>query len=245
VTTLEQQGELVRIARLLRVDVARLGDLAELPAETLRAFRDQITERLFDADRSQVAGIAAATALLPGGIAARIAEAVFPASLAARVAGLLGPAQAADLARRLSPAYLAELAPYLDPRAAGSLLASLPMEVILESTRHLGAAHDYLAMADLVAEMPLATVAAAVEALDDITLLRTGLCLADPARLAEIVEVLPDVRLEGLLRAASAEEAWAGLLRALPHLSGTARGRLAASAETLDDGTLLEGLVAS
>ncbi|GGO90674.1 hypothetical protein GCM10011584_23010 [Nocardioides phosphati] len=244
-TTLEQQGELVRIARLLRVDVARLGDLAELSAATLRAFRDQVTERLFEADRSQVAGIAAATGLLPGGIAARIAEAVFPASLAARVAGLLGTDQAADLAGRLSPAYLAELAPHLDPREAGSLLAGLPTEVVAAAARHLADAGDYLAMADLVAEMPLPMVAAALEVIDDVTVLRTALCFTEPARLAEVVEVLPDVRLEGLLRAASVEDAWAGLLRALPHLTDEARERLAASAETLGDGLLIEGLLAA
>ncbi|HSX69258.1 hypothetical protein [Nocardioides sp.] len=217
--------------------------LAELPAETLRAFRDQVTERLFDADRSQVAGIASATALLPGAIAARIAEAVFPASLAARVAGLLGPAQAADLAGRLTPAYLAELAPHLDPREAGALLAGLPVDVVAAAARHLAQAHYYLAMADLVADMPLSMVAAALESLDDATLLRTGLCLTDPARLADVVEVLPDERLDGLLRTASAKDAWAGLLRALPHLSDEARSRLAASADALGDGLVLESLV--
>lgn len=242
-TTLEQQGELVRIARLLRTDLDRLAPLAELPAETLRGFRQQVTERLFDADRSQVEGIAAATTLLPGAIAARIAQAIFPASLAARVAGLLDGDRAADLAGRLSPAYLAELAPHLDPREAGPLLAGLPEEVIVAAAEHLGEAHDYLAMADLVSAMPLGTVARAIEVLDDVTLLRTGLCLPDHALLAQVVEVLSDERLDGLLRAASEEDAWPALLRALPHLSADARDRLAAVADTLGDGLLVEGQV--
>lgn len=244
-TTLEQQGELVRIARLLRTDVDRLAAVAELPAETLRGFRQQVTERLFDADRSQVEGIAAATTLLPGAVAARIAQAIFPASLAARVAGLLDRDRAADLAGRLSPAYLAELAPHLDPREAGGLLAGLPEEVIVAATQHLGEAQDYLAMADLVASMPLSTVARAIEVLDDVTLLRIGLCLPDPALLAQIVEVLSDERLDSLLRAASEEDAWPALLRALPHLSDEARSRLAASADALGDGLVLESLVSA
>lgn len=245
-TTLEQQGELARLARLLRTDADRMAPLADLPVETLRAFRAQVTERLFEADRSQVDGMAAATTLLPGAIAARIAEAVFPASLAAQIAGLLDTERAADLAGRLSPAYLAELAPHLDPRRIGSLLAGLPEPVIAAAALHLAQARDYLTMADVVAEMPLSAVPAAVETLDDRSLLRTALCLADPTGLARIVEVLPDARLHGLLRAASEEDAWPGLIRALPHLSAESRRRLAAVAETLTDGLpLLEGLAAA
>lgn len=245
-TTLEQQGELARLARLLRTDADRVAPLADLPVQTLRAFRAQVTARLFAADRSQVDGIAAATALLPTAIAARIAEAIFPATLAAHVAGLLETERAADLAGRLSPAYLAALAPHLDTRGVGSLLAGLQEPVIAGAAVHLARERDYLTMADLVAEMPLSAVTAAVEALDDRSLLRTALCLADPADLARIVEVLPDDRLDGLLRAASEEDAWPGLIRALPHLSGDSRRRLAAIAETLTDGLpLIEGLAAA
>lgn len=244
-TTIEQQGELARLARVLRTDPDRLAALADLPAETVRALREQVTDRLFAADRQQMEGIAAAAALVPVAIAARIAEAVFPAPLAARVAGMLDPERAVDLASRLSGAYLAELAPHLDPRGVGALLSGLPEAVVVEAARHLGREQDHLTMADLVAEMPLETVAAALEVLDDRALLRTGLCLADPAHLARVVEILPDNRLDGLLRAASEEGAWPGLLRALPHLSAEARRRLAAVAETLSDGLLAEGLAAA
>lgn len=233
VAELETRAQLARLAALLRVDESELDFLSALPVEALRELRDAVTERLFSADRGALDAIAASTRLVPGAVSAKIAVAAFPPTLAARVAGVLDTDRAVDLARRVPAAYLADLAPHLDPRRVRAILTRLPTTVIVGAGRLLGEREEHLTMATLVGVLDDEAIAAANEVLGDEALLRTGVLVEEPERLARVVRLLPEDRLRGLLRLAHEHGLWSALARALPHLDDTTRARVTDLAESI------------
>lgn len=234
VRELETRAQLVRLAALLRVDEAEVAFLAALPVDDLRELRDAVTERLFSADRPALEAIAKATRLVPGAVSAKIAVKAFPPSLGARVAGVLDTDHAVDLARRVPAGYLADLAPHLDPRRVRPILAELPTSVITGAGRLLGERGEHLTMAGFVGELPDAVIAEAVAVLDDEALLRTGILIEDPVRLAAVIALLSEERLRGVMALAVSHRSWDGLLRARPHLPADAVRRVSEAAQGMD-----------
>lgn len=224
-------AELARLGSLLRVEVSELDFLAGEDPETLRELRAKVTDRLFDADRGVLESIAKATRLVPGGVSATIATKAFPPALAARVAGVLDTDRAVDLASRVPASYLADLAPSLDPRRVTTILAKLPGSVLVAAGRLLGERGAYLTMADFVGVLTPEQVAEVVPVLGDEALIRTGLLIEDPARLAQIIELLPADRLAGVVRTTASLDAWDVIRGARPHLSESRWQELRAVAE--------------
>lgn len=98
---LATRAELTKLGALLGVEESDLSYLESLDLSDLKVFRERVTDRLFEADRKRLEGIAAATKIVPAAISAKVAQRTFPATLAARLAGLLDPGKAVDLAQRL------------------------------------------------------------------------------------------------------------------------------------------------
>ena len=120
-TRFEREAEVAKIARVLGVEVARLGYLERLAVDDLRALRDRLSNALYDDTRPMLTRVAAGSRLLPGGTVARIGEKVFGAMLCARIAGLLPPPRALEVALRMPDGFLAEVSAQLDPRSAAAL----------------------------------------------------------------------------------------------------------------------------
>jgi hypothetical protein len=219
VSTLETRAEITRIAALLRVSEAHLAFIAHQDIDTLRTLRNQITDRLFDADRGVIESIAKAQRMVPGSVSSKIAVKAFPPSLSARVAGVLGTDAAVDMARRVPVTYLADLAPHIDPRRVTAILAKLPTELIVEVGKILGERGDYIAMADFVGVLNVSQIAQVIPVLTDEAVVHTGLVVEDPSRVGEIVTLLPRDRLEGLLRTGAATGSWDTIRRAREHVS--------------------------
>jgi hypothetical protein len=234
VSTLETRAEIARLAALLRVSEAHLAFIAHQDPETLRTLRDQVTDRLFDADRNVLEAIAKANGMVPGSVSSKIAVKAFPPSLAARVAGVLGTDKAIDMARRVPVAYLADLAPHLDPRRVTAILEKLPTQLLADAGQLLGERGEYIAMADFVGVLDDAQIARVVPVLSDEALVRTGLVIEDPRRIAAILTLLPPERLAGVVATAARIGQWDGIRRAIEHFSPATRASVIEIARDLD-----------
>ena len=120
------RAEILKLARVLDVEAERLEYLARVDADDLRAFREQVTDALFDAHVSVLQRMALAARLLPAPVLAKIAEKVFGPLLCARIAGLVDVGRGVDVAKRLQPRFLAEVAADLDPRRASAIISRIP-----------------------------------------------------------------------------------------------------------------------
>lgn len=231
---LETRAEIARLAALLRVSEAHLAFIAHQDLETLRSLRDQVTDRLFDADRNVLEAIAKANSMVPGSVSSKIAVKAFPPSLAARVAGVLGTDKAIDMARRVPVTYLADLAPHLDPRRVTAILEKLPTQLLVDAGKILGERGEYIAMADFVGVLDDDQIARVIPVLSDEALVRTGLVIEDPRRIAAILTMLPPDRLAGVVTTAARVGQWDGIRRAIEHFDSDTRDALVDVARDLD-----------
>ncbi|RJS46035.1 hypothetical protein [Nocardioides cavernaquae] len=231
---LETRAEIARLAALLRVSEAHLAFIAHHDLETLRSLRDQVTDRLFDADRNVLEAIAKANSMVPGSVSSKIAVKAFPPSLAARVAGVLGTDKAIDMARRVPVTYLADLAPHLDPRRVTAILEKLPTQLLVDAGKILGERGEYIAMADFVGVLDDDQIARVIPVLSDEALVRTGLVIEDPRRIAAILTMLPPDRLAGVVTTAARVGQWDGIRRAIEHFDSDTRDALVDVARDLD-----------
>ena len=67
-------AEKIKLGRLLAMEPAALDALDTLPAGTLRALREQISDSLFDDSRSALERVASASRLLPNALVASVGD---------------------------------------------------------------------------------------------------------------------------------------------------------------------------
>ncbi|RSD16547.1 hypothetical protein [Amycolatopsis eburnea] len=221
------RAEILKLARVLGVEHERLEYLARVDADDLKAFREQVTDTLFDANSAVLQRMALAARLLPGAVLAKIAEKVFGPLLCARIAGLVDVSRGVDVAKRLHPRFLAEVAAELDPRRASAIISRIPLDTVLAVAAELARREDWITLGRFVGHLPDPTVRRALEQIDDPGLLRIAFVLDDKSRIDHVVGLLPAHRLGRLLTAAGAdEELWDPALDLLTHLSAERRSTL-------------------
>ena len=221
------RGEILKLARVLGVEPGRLEYLARVDADDLQAFREQVTDTLFDANIAALQRMAMAARLLPGGVLAKIAEKVFGPLLCARIAGLVDVSRGVDVAKRLRPEFLAEVAADLDPRRASAIITRIPLETVLAVAKELTRKEDWITLGRFVGHLPDPTVRRALEEIDDPGLLRIAFVLDDKKRIDHVVGLLPAHRLGRLITAAGTDEdLWTPALDLLTHLSDARRATL-------------------
>ncbi|MEV6877624.1 hypothetical protein [Amycolatopsis sp. NPDC051128] len=221
------RGEILKLARVLGVEPGRLEYLARVDADDLRAFREQVTDTLFDANIAALQRMATAARLLPGGVLAKIAEKVFGPLLCARIAGLVDVSRGVDVAKRLTPRFLAEVAAELDPRRASAIITRIPLETVLAVAAELTRREDWITLSRFVGHLPDPTVRRALEEIDDPGLLRIAFVLDDKNRIDHVIGLLPAHRLGRLITTAGTDEdLWTPALDLLTHLSGARRATL-------------------
>ena len=241
---LENRAEIVKLARLLGRRPDELDYLGEVPSADVRGLRDQVTEVLFESGAGSLGRLAAASRLLPVGLVATLAQRAFGPMLSARIAGLLEPDRAVQMAARLPTGFLAEIAVELDPRRAHEVIARIPPVQIAAVTGELVRRREYVTMGRFVGHLEPAAIAAAVESMHAEALLRIAFVLEHKERFAELIELLPDPRLEQVIDTAAAEDLWPEALDLLANLGDEQRRRVIELAATRDD-AVLDALIRS
>ncbi|MEV4148100.1 hypothetical protein AB0J40_30845 [Amycolatopsis sp. NPDC049691] len=226
-TNYAAEAEILKLARVLDVEPARLAYLARVDPGDLQAFREQVTDTLFDANIAVLQRMALAARLLPGGVLAKIAEKVFGPLLCARIAGVVDVARGVDVAKRLHPRFLAEVAAELDPRRASAIISRIPLDTVLAVANELARKEDWITLGRFVGHLPDPTVRRALDEIDDPGLLRIAFVLDDKRRVDHVVGLLPAHRLGRVVTAAGADEdLWIPALDLLSHLSDARRATL-------------------
>ncbi|NKQ57646.1 hypothetical protein HFP15_32770 [Amycolatopsis sp. K13G38] len=187
-------AEIRKLARVLGVSADRFAYLRDVPQADVRRLRDQVTTTLFDAHLNVLERMAGASRLLPNPLLAKLAERVFGPLLAARIAGLVDIGRGVDIAKRLPPGFLADVAAELDPRRAAGIIAGLPEPVVVRVARELARREDWITIARFVDTLPETTIVASLDVIPDHGLPLVAEMLDEVARVAYIVDLLPDHR---------------------------------------------------
>jgi hypothetical protein len=218
----EVRAELLRLGRLLGHEAEQLDYLAGVPAAELKALRNQITDVLF-AENQLLNRIAAATKIVPAGLAASLSERVFGAVLSARLAGLVDTDKAVELAGRLPIPFLADIAVELDPRRAGPVLARIPAAQVAAVAKELLRRGEYVTMGTIVGHIPDESVAAALAFADALSLLQVALVLENKDDLSRLFALIGDERVTQTYAAAEQAGLIAEGLGLLPYLTEAQR----------------------
>jgi hypothetical protein len=214
---LETRAETQKLARLLAIDPGQIAFVAKLDPAVTRELREQVTDVLFDSSDPGLQRAALGGRALPAQVTATIAQRAFGPLLCARIAGLMEPDRAVEIAKRLPPPFLAEVAIELDPRRASDVIARIPTRTIAEVAHELVARGEHVTMGRFADHLPTESLAAAIEVMDDLSLLRIGLVTERKERLDEIIGLLSDERLRGLIATADAEGMWPEALELFSH----------------------------
>ena len=241
-TLAQADVEIVKLARLLGAEPDEIGYLRDVDWQDIRDVREQASATMFEGDRQQLQRVASATKLVPSKITATIGERAFGPLLAARVTGLIEPSRAVDIAGHLPTRFLAEVAEQIDPRRASRVIAEIPPRQIAAITRELTERGDHVTMGRYVGHLSEAALGAALQQVDDESLLHTAYVVESKGSLGALVAIIPDERLHDILCTANRCDLWREALDVLRHVSDEQRGRLGDIAAAQDD-AVLAGLV--
>ncbi|MEV3856224.1 hypothetical protein AB0J38_18095 [Streptomyces sp. NPDC050095] len=241
---LQCRAEVRKIERVLAVQEGELAFLDGRSVTDLRRFREQAVAALFDRAPDMLDRIAAATKLVPAGVAAAISQKALGPRLAAAVAGRLEPARAADIIEKLPVAFTAESCAHLDPRRIPGIVDRLDEGLVVRIAVDLAARGDHLTMGRFVGHLRDSALARILPQVDDAAVLRTGFLIDRPERLGQIVELMGDERLARVIASASGDGLWAEALGVAGMVGGTRRGRIAELAADQPEDRL-ESLVAT
>ncbi|SDJ44982.1 hypothetical protein [Streptomyces indicus] len=223
---LQRRAETEKIAALLDADPAPLAFLGTLPLADLRRFREQTVAALFDRAPDMLDRIAAATKLVPAGVAAAISQKALGPRLAAAVAGRLDPARAADIIEKLPVAFTAQACAYLDPRRIPGIVDRLDEDLTVRISVVLAERGDHLTMGRFVGHIRDSALSRILPHVPDETVLRTGYVVDRPEQLGRIVELMGRERLESVISSA-ADGLWPEALAVAGMVTGEQRARIA------------------
>jgi len=232
---LEHRAELLKLARLLNLDVEELPDLDAVPAAELRAFREAATDRLFDATAGTLGGISKSSRLVPAAVSATIARKAFGPLLCARTAAAVDPPRAVDIAKRLPKDFLADVSVELDPRRVADILAEVPDDLSVPVAEELGRRGEFVTMGRFLAFVSDAGIEGAMNSLSDEALLQTAFVLEHKDKLGHAVSLLDPARMPGILRCAAEQDLWPEALDLISHLDDAERLPVARALASLDE----------
>ncbi|MEV0255393.1 hypothetical protein AB0H82_14200 [Streptomyces sp. NPDC050732] len=227
---LRVRAETRKIAHLLDVPPETLTFLQDLPVDDVRRFRTQTVTALFDRSPDMLDRIAAATRLVPAGVAAAISQKALGPRLAAAVAGRLEPARAADIIEKLPVSFTARSCAHLDPRRIKGIVDRLDEDLVVRIAVALAERGDHLTMGRFVGHLPDSALRRILPQVDDATVLRTGFAIDVPERLGHIIDLMGADRLASVIGSASADGLWPEALAVGGMVTGEQRGRIASIA---------------
>lgn len=224
IPALASRAEVIKLARLLDTDPAEIEALEAVDAESMRELRERVTELLFDGHMGAFRRAVHASGLLPVGLSATIAEKAFGPLLCARLAGLVPTERAVAVAGHLSPDFLTDVAVHLDPRRASEVIAKLPGELIEDVARRLSARGEHVVMGRFAGHLSDEALRRTFAVMSDEDLLLTAFTLEDG--LERSAALMPDDRMESILRCAAREDLWSEAVTLIDDLGDARRAAL-------------------
>jgi hypothetical protein len=213
----ESRAETVKLGRLLGVeDPEGLAFLLSVPARELRAYREAVTDLLYDDDLELLQRTADAARLLPARTLAAIGERALGPLVCARLTGLLDPRRAMEISDHFTVDFLALLAAELDPRHAVELVTAIATDTVVAVSVAMAANGEHIAMGRFVAYLDEQALSLCVEALSDDDLMRVAFVLEGEERLPSVFEMIGAERTERMLAAAHRS----GLAEEAKHVAG-------------------------
>jgi len=235
---LETRAEILKLARLLEVDPEQLEFLRAADASDLVALREQVTDSLYSQVGGPLQRLASAAKLVPGGLAAAVAQRAMGPVLCARLAGVVDPSKAIEVARHLPAPFLSDVAIHVDPRRAKTVIAKVPPAIVAQVGAELDQRDEFVTMGRFVGFVGDDAIRAALPEISDSGLLQIGFVMEGKERLDYMIGLIPPERLPLILHAAADLSLWPELLDLFTHvgpeLKGTI-GDLAACDEELLD----------
>lgn len=201
----ESRAETEKLARLLGVeDPQTLTFLLPVPTPELRAYREAVTELLYDDDQELLQRTADAARLLPARTLAAIGESALGPLICARLTGLLDPRRAVEISNHFNVDFLARLAAELDPRRAVEVVSAIATDTVVAVCTVMAANGEHVAMGRFVAQLDDDALGLCVEALSDEDLMRVAYVMEGEERLPWIFEMIGAARAKRMLVAARA-----------------------------------------
>ncbi|MEV8533085.1 hypothetical protein [Streptomyces sp. NPDC051211] len=234
VDVLRNRAEVEKVARIMGAEPAEFVFLETLPADDVRRFREQVTAVVHDGAPEMLDRIAAATRLVPAGVAAAISQKALGPRLAAAVAGRLEPARAADIIEKLPVSFTARSCGHLDPRRIAGIVDRLDEGLVVRIAVALAEAGDHLTMGRFVGHLRDGVLARILEQVGDDTVLRAGYYVDQPDRVPRILESMGADRLRSVIGAAAAAGLWREALAVAGMVGGEQRRRIAQVTARLD-----------
>jgi hypothetical protein len=223
----ESRSEIAKLARLLGLsDPGSLAYLEGVPAPELRAYRDAVTNLLYDDDRELLGRAADASRLLPARTLAKIGESALGPLICAHLTGLIDAERAREIADHFSIAFLARLAAEMDPRRAVEVIAQTSPKRVLEIAQALARQGEHVAMGRFVAHLDDDTLAACLDRLSDEDVLRVAFVLEGERAHERIYALLGVVRMRDAVSGAGAAGLSEEAEYLLTHLSAAQRKQL-------------------
>lgn len=227
---------------MLELEEDELEYLEKVSSDTIRLLRDQASELLFDADEAGLSTLISLSRLMPAPLVAAVSQKIVRPIMAARIAGHVDVDHAIAVTRRLPLDYIADVAIAMDPRRASDVIGGMPEATVVRVASELAERGESVAMGRFTAHLSDEAIAASFDVIEDGMLLEIAFVLEDKAHLAAVMELLPEERIGGVLRAAAAENLWPQALDLVTHLSDEQHTRLANIAAQQDE-EVLESLV--
>lgn len=229
--SLDAHAEVTKLAHELQADPRALDGLAVLHADDLRRLRGMVGDALHDAHRPAFQRAAAASALLPPSLTARLAQTLIGPYLAARIAAEMPTDRAVKLASHLEVDFLADVCLSLDPARVSATVQGLPDDRVIEVGTTLLARREYVTLGKFVGVVSPAVVDGVAERIHDpAALLAIARAIEARDRLDELMTGIDDERLLAMIAAAVAEQQVPAMVALTGHLGPANRRRLVALA---------------
>lgn len=227
--SLDAEFEVVKLTRELQADPGVLAGLAQLPTDDVRHLRRLAGDALHDAHRAAFQRAAAASAILPVAVTARLAQTLIGPYLAARIAAEMPTDRAVRLAAHLDDEFLADVCLSLDPIRVADTVRGLPDDRVVAVGMVLLARGEYVTLGKFVEVVRPEVLDRVAEAIDDPTALLTiAAAIEARHRLDDLVARIDDDRLRAMVVVASAEGQVVSLEALVGHLGPDTRRRIEA-----------------
>jgi hypothetical protein len=222
----DQAQQVRRVAHVLGVQPDQLAALAHVPTAELRQLHDQLANWLFDVHADSFARVAGVSKVIPGAIAGKLAERFLQPALAARAAVMLEPGKARDLVNKVSVPYLADVTLSLDPVRGQPVIRVIPPARVAEVAKELFDRGELAAMAEFAGSVDKPALDAALTVATPTQLVQVAPLLTWNDNIEQIIDELPDARIDAILAAIAEDSLWVEASVLLRQLRAETLGRV-------------------
>lgn len=237
----DSRAEVMRIANLMGVDSEDIGFLAELSAESLNDFRQQLIELYFE-ENPALKRFAKLANMMPSAVIAKLTVEAIGPILAARVVGEVDTKAAVNVLKRVPVDFIVDTAIQADPRRIQPLFSESPYEVSTAVADVLIERKEYVAIGLMIAFVEISVMEHALENASDIDVLHSSFMVEDKSRLADGLALLSDERIRSIIKTAAGEDMWLEALDLMSHLEDEEFRRIVSQAMSLPKQTLAKML---